>query len=367
MPIDRRLLVKAAQVYEAAEPVKVIKPKQLRTSHTKCTPREFMRHKAGSEKRAEPAAAPTPAPTPTPTPTPTPAPTPTPTPTPAPAPSPAAGESPWYYHPAILGGLGLGTAGLIHGALDPGVDEEGRKRNRLTSALTRGLGYGAAGLGAGLAYQHVVPQSWKNWLGSLGQGAATSPAPEAAPAPAAAPAAAPAPKPEPEVDLVPPPPASEAPLEDVGAMQKFETRAPADYALRRELNHPMTQALRDTPPADEHVQLVNALHAARNGLAQPMGANIPSLRPAPALVAPPEATRETPPPSVARGTIENLRQRYDDFLANVFGNNPRTMTLAERDADRREQISPELRELQRRRVAQSFLEQLQQRLENPEE
>ena len=342
MPIDRCLLVKAAQVYEAAEPVKAIKPKQLRTSHTKCTPREFMRHKAGSEKRAEPAAAPAPAP--------------------APAPSPAAGESPWYYHPAILGGLGLGTAGLIHGAMDPGVDEEGRKRNRLTSALTRGLGYGAAGLGAGLAYQHAVPQSWKNWLGSLGQGAATSPAPE----------------PEPEVDLAhvpapqPPAPASEAPLVDVGPVERFKTPAPADHAFQSELNHPMVQALPDTPPADSYEQFVNALRAANPDLVQPMGADIPPLRPAPALIAAPEATRETPPPGVVGGTFANLgnnaraaanrvAQTYE--AARDWYNSPRRMTAEQRDA----KFGPEARELRRARVSKNLSTNQQQRFENPEE
>ena len=45
--------------------------------------------------------------------------------------------------------LGAGIGGL-HGVMDPGYDEEGKRKSRTGSALKRALGYGALGAGAGL-------------------------------------------------------------------------------------------------------------------------------------------------------------------------------------------------------------------------
>lgn len=53
MPIDRNLLTKAAKVYEAAEAVEGMKPKEVYESHKKCTPGEFGMHKEGGNKKAD--------------------------------------------------------------------------------------------------------------------------------------------------------------------------------------------------------------------------------------------------------------------------------------------------------------------------
>lgn len=44
--------IKAAKVYEAAEPVEGTKPKEVYESHKKCTPGEFSMHKEGGQKQA---------------------------------------------------------------------------------------------------------------------------------------------------------------------------------------------------------------------------------------------------------------------------------------------------------------------------
>lgn len=52
MAISQELLVKAAKVYEAAESVEGMKPKQVFESHKKCAPGEFGMNKEGGEKQA---------------------------------------------------------------------------------------------------------------------------------------------------------------------------------------------------------------------------------------------------------------------------------------------------------------------------
>jgi len=48
MAIDPELLTKAAKVYEAAESVEGMKPKEVYESHKKCAPGEFNMHKEGT-------------------------------------------------------------------------------------------------------------------------------------------------------------------------------------------------------------------------------------------------------------------------------------------------------------------------------
>lgn len=50
MGIDPELLTKAAKVYEAAESVEGMKPKEVYESHKKCAPGEFNMHKEGYAK-----------------------------------------------------------------------------------------------------------------------------------------------------------------------------------------------------------------------------------------------------------------------------------------------------------------------------
>lgn len=52
MSVSAELLLKAAKVYEAAESVDGMKPKEVYESHKKCAPGEFNMHKEGSGKRA---------------------------------------------------------------------------------------------------------------------------------------------------------------------------------------------------------------------------------------------------------------------------------------------------------------------------
>lgn len=48
MAVDMNLLIKAAKVYEAAESVEGMKPKEVYESHKKCAPGEFNMHKEGA-------------------------------------------------------------------------------------------------------------------------------------------------------------------------------------------------------------------------------------------------------------------------------------------------------------------------------
>lgn len=138
MPIDRNLLTKAAKVYEAAEAVEGMKPKEVYESHKKCTPGEFGMNKEGEA-------------------------------TPASAVSDPVLKTLAASLPGVgavgggtMGGLaGVGLGGLLggaYGAYDPGayvgLDEKGnaslRRRSRLMGAL-RGLGLGSlAGGGVGM-------------------------------------------------------------------------------------------------------------------------------------------------------------------------------------------------------------------------
>ena len=127
MPIDRNLLTKAAKVYEAAEAVEGMKPKEVYESHKKCTPGEFGMHKEGELGTL-----------------------------PTPKFDMAKGVA-----SANTGTIGGGLAGLLggglYGAYNPGsygdLDAHGKptlkRRSRLMGALRGAAGYGLGGAALG--------------------------------------------------------------------------------------------------------------------------------------------------------------------------------------------------------------------------
>ncbi|NDD54350.1 hypothetical protein EBZ39_10815, partial [bacterium] len=145
---SRKAQKKEAKVYEAAESVDGMKPKEVYESHKKCTPGEFGMNKEGED--ANPSVQPIPRPY-------------------NPGNNAALQAALAVALPVAgaaggvgLGGLGGGVLGAVHGAVSPGEypeqDEEGnvqmRRRNRLLGALRGGgagvlMGAGVGGLGGG--------------------------------------------------------------------------------------------------------------------------------------------------------------------------------------------------------------------------
>jgi len=124
MAIDPSLLTKAAKVYEAAESVEGMKPKEVYESHKKCAPGEFGMNKEGGTKQA--------------------------------ALNDALGGALGLGGVGALGGAGIGGLyGLLSGAHQ---SPRGKKMRGALSGMARGAGGGAlvggglgAGAGAGIA------------------------------------------------------------------------------------------------------------------------------------------------------------------------------------------------------------------------
>lgn len=137
MPVSQELLSKVAKVYEAAEAVEGMKPKEVYESHKKCAPGEFNMNKEGAFAYDN------------------------------------SGVDQWnamrtnYKLPQGFGLAGAGLGALTGGLYGASTAQKGKRQGAILRGILGGaLTGGAGGLGAGFALRSALPEMQRQGIGT---------------------------------------------------------------------------------------------------------------------------------------------------------------------------------------------------------